>query len=68
MLTLLRICVIDNEVRKTGLTWKRTRYLGPLVGAYASVTGPKQAAATGTEPRSTGAKLFSVPIGQCRLA
>ena len=36
------IFVMGNEVRKFGLAWSKSRYLGPLVGAYAGVIGSEQ--------------------------
>jgi hypothetical protein len=59
----LDIYVLGNEVRKPRLTWNRSRYLGPLVGAYAGIAGPKRASATGAEPRSARAMPFSTGIG-----
>jgi hypothetical protein len=51
----LGVWVKGNEVRKNGLTWNNSVYLGPLVGACVGVMDVK--------PPSGGALLSSIVIG-----
>ena len=62
--------VKDGDVRTIGLTWNRSRHLGPLAGAHAGVTDNKElsrkarikAAWLGTSPR-TGTIFVSFADG-----
>jgi hypothetical protein len=62
--------VKDGEVRRIGVTWKRSRHLGPLAGAHAGVTDNTDlgrsvrimSAVLGTLPR-TGTILISFTDG-----
>jgi hypothetical protein len=62
--------VKDGDVRTVGVTWNRSRHLGPLAGAHAGVTEIKElsgsarikAAVLGTSPR-TGTIFVSFADG-----
>jgi hypothetical protein len=62
--------VKDGDVRTVGLTWNRSRHLGPLAGAHAGVTEDKElsrtakikAAVLATSPR-TGTIFVSFADG-----
>ena len=62
--------VKDGDVRTVGITWNRSRHLGPLAGAHAGVTGETELSRTaritaqvlGTAPR-TGTVFVSFADG-----